>query len=294
MKKYNSLGELLIDYRKFNNQSQTDFAFKINVDVRTVQRWERDVTLIKSEKEEEIVLETLLPYQLVRNLNATVPIPTFYDFRIRKYSLNELSNELPNAHWFKEQLDIETNRLRPIDFDFDIKYITHYIDSQKDDESYVNTDLIKEAVRLAPELNFVITDDSGYYAGHSIILPIKKSAYEDLRSRKISKIDLRFEHLCLYKNEERPVFFNYDVTADCNANIFYLVCELLRFFRDLNQEYLFCSKTERYDSYKLSIDSGMQLVWEDKELQAELGLEAAPRFMEGTYVNFLKDINLSK
>jgi transcriptional regulator with XRE-family HTH domain len=290
MKKYNSLGELLIDYRAFNNLSQTDFAFKIGVDVRTVQRWERGVTLIKSEKEEEIVLQTLLPYQLVRNLNATVPIPTFYDFRIRKYSLNELSTELPDALWFKSQLDIKTNRLRLIDFDFDIRYIIHYIDSQKNDNSYVNTDLIREAVRLAPELNFVLTDDSGYYAGHSLILPIKKSVYEDLKRRKIRKEDLRFEHLCYYKDEKRPVFFNYDITADCNDNIFYLVCEFLRFFRDINQDYLFCTYTERYDSYKLSVDSGMELIWEDQELQTELGLEVAPRFMEGTYDAFLDGI----
>ena len=87
MKKYNSLGQLFIDYRAFNNMSQADFANLVEVDVRTVQRWEKDVTLIKSEKEEDIVMETLLPYQMIRNLNATISIPTYYDFKLRKYSL---------------------------------------------------------------------------------------------------------------------------------------------------------------------------------------------------------------
>ena len=42
MKKYKSLGELLIDYRKENELSQFDFAAQVNVDVRTVQRWEKE------------------------------------------------------------------------------------------------------------------------------------------------------------------------------------------------------------------------------------------------------------
>ena len=88
MKKYNSIGELLADFRKLNKISQAEFASRLNVDIRTVQRWENGTTLIKSEKEDEIVKETILPYQLVRNLNAVVPIPTFYDFSLRKYSLS--------------------------------------------------------------------------------------------------------------------------------------------------------------------------------------------------------------
>lgn len=288
MKKYNSLGELLIDFRDFNNLSQSEFAFNINVDVRTVQRWERDITLIKPEKEEEIILETLLPYQLVRNLNATVPIPTFYDFRIRKYSLNELSTDLPDAIWFKAQLNIKTNRLRTIDFDFDIKYIINFIDSQRGDTSYVDSDLIREAVRLLPELNMVITDDSGYYAGHSIVLPIKDETYKKLRNKELRKRDLRVEHLSNHEDIKEPNFFIYDITADCNDNIFYLLSGFLRYFKDLVKEnYLISSYTERYDSLKLSQDTGMNVVWEDKERQEELGLDVSPRFTEGNYKDFL-------
>ena len=70
MKKYNSIGELLVDYRKIKQSSQAEFAARLNVDIRTVQRWENGSTLIKPDKEEDIVMETLLPYQLLRNLNA--------------------------------------------------------------------------------------------------------------------------------------------------------------------------------------------------------------------------------
>ena len=83
MKRYYLFSELLIDYRKYYKLSQLDFANKLQVDLRTIQRWEKDLTLISADKEEDFVLETLIPYQLVRNLNAKVPIPTFYDFKHR-------------------------------------------------------------------------------------------------------------------------------------------------------------------------------------------------------------------
>lgn len=291
MKKYNSLGELLIEYREFNNISQSDFAIDLNVDVRTVQRWERDVTLVKPDKEEEIVLSTLLPYQLVRNLNASVPIPTFYDFRIRKYSLTQLTNDLPDAAWFKTQINIETNRLRRIDYDFDIKHIVHFIDSQHNDNHFVNKELIKEAVRLLPELNVVLIDDSGYYAGHSIILPLKKDTYLKLRNREMTKSEIRVSDLTSHMEEERPIFFNYDVTADCNDNIFYIVCDFLRYFRDFKKDYLFCSYTERSDSLKLSEQVGIEVVWEDEVRKKELGIDVAPRFTEGNYKKYLIDLD---
>ena len=292
MQIYTTLGALLKDYRKFNNLSQSDFAHNVNVDLRSVQRWEKGLTLLKSDKEEDVVLETLLPYQLIRNLNTTVPIPTFYDFKIRKYSLHERTNDLPKAGGFKEQIDISTNQLRKIDFDLDKKYIKRFIHSQKKDDTYLNEDLIKESIRLLPELNLILTSDSGYYLGHCIILPLKENAYKKLRNRELTNKDLRASDLVNYKLMERPVFYNYDTTADCNDTIFYIITAFLRFFRDVeNRDYLFCSYSERDDGFKFSQQiSGMKIVWEDKELQKKLGTEFPPRFIEGSYNDFLADL----
>ena len=287
MKKYNSLGKLLVDYRSFNDISQPKFAFNVNVDIRTVQRWERNISLIKPEKEEEVVLKTLLPYQLVRNLNATVPIPTYYDFRIRKYSLNEFSKKLPDTTCIKRYIDIETKRIRPIDYDYDIKHIVRFLDSHHNDSHFTDNELIKKAIRLLPELNFVITDDSGYYAGHCLIFPIKESTYLKLRNKTLKKKEIRKSDLVNSNEGERAIFFNYDITADCNDNIFYIIATLLRFFRDYKGEYLFCAYTERIDTLKLASEFGMKVVWEDIERQKELGLEVPPRFTEGSYKEYL-------
>lgn len=291
MKKYHSIGELFKDYRDYNYLSQADFANNIDVDLRTVQRWEKDLTLIKSGKVEDIILETLMPYQLVLNLNASIPIPTFYDLNTRKYSLTERTNELPNASWFKEKIEITANNLRLIDFDFDIKHIEHFIVSQKKDESYVNNDLIKEAIRILPELNFVLIGESGYYAGHCLVLPLKNDTYKRLRNRELTSKDLRASDLGNYNLLERPIFYIYSITADCNDSLFYVMTEFLRFFRDIeNRNYVLATYTERDDSSILQLQLGMVVIWEDKTLQKELGLEFPPRFIEGDFNQFLSSL----
>lgn len=222
MKKYYSLGELLIDYRELNNISQADFAANLNVDVRSVQRWEREDTIVKSEKEDDIVTETLLPYQLIRNLNAAVVIPTFYDFSIRKYSLTEMSNELPDAKWFNFEFKNVADNVRDIDFKFDFKYLKRYIEFLKIIPNNLEK-VIEESIKLLPELNKIITDDAGYYSGHTIIFPISKIAFERLKNKEITDEQLTVKDLVNYKTTDTPFFYLYDNTADCNTNIYYLI-----------------------------------------------------------------------
>ncbi|AUS05335.1 helix-turn-helix domain-containing protein [Pseudotamlana carrageenivorans] len=289
MKRYYSIGELFKDYREFNGLSQIDFAASIKVDLRTIQRWEKNLTLVKSEKEEDIVLATLMPYQLIHNLNAAVPIPTFYNFKTRKYSLSEQNSELPNLSWYKDQLDLTTQNIRTIDYDLDIKHINYYIDSLHKDDSYVNDELIREAVKLLPELNFVFTGRTGYYAGHCIVLPIKETTYLKLRNREITNKNLRATDLINPNYLERPIYYRYEITGDCNETIFYIMAEFFRYFKKLNKKYLLCGYTERDDNYHLNLEIGLKNVWEDKALQETLGLDYPPRFIEGDFDHFLFD-----
>lgn len=291
MKKYGFIGDVLIDFRKINQLSQADFAARLNVDVRTVQRWENGSTLIKPDKEEDIVTETMLPYQLVRNLNASVPIPTYYDFSLRKYSLSKLANSLPDARWFKKNLEIATKRIRTLDYDSDIEYIVRYMQFHKKITKSLR-EVIREAVRLLPEMNLIITDDSGYYSGHSLIFPLKPEAYEKLRSRQLNEQQLTVNDLTIHRKLERPIFFGFDITADNNDNNFYLTSQLFRFVRDKpNQKYLFCSIPIRYDNLELSDQIGLKIVWEGERGKNEHGLEVFPRFQEGNFRNFLSEDN---
>ena len=291
MKRYYAFSDLLIDYRKFYKLSQLDFANNIKVDLRTVQRWEKDLTLISSDKEEDFVLETLIPYQLVRNLNAKVPIPTFYDFNIRKYSLDEFTNNLPKAEWFKEHINLKSKQLRPIDFDYDKKYLGKFIKKANKDSHILNEDLLKRATVLLPELNNILTSESGFYSGHSIILPLKESAYQKLKNKTLQNKDLNESDLVNFRNLDKPIFYNYDISADCNYTYYYLATAFLRFFKEHdNTDYLFCTYSDRDDGYVLNKQAGLNIIWEDKALQKVLGTTYPPRFMEGTYRQFLADL----
>ncbi len=291
MKKYTSLGELLTDYRKINNISQTDFAANLNVDTRTVQRWEKNITLVKPEKEDALVQETLLPHQLIRNLNSFRVISTYYDFGIRKYSLNILSNELPDASWFKEQIEITTDRIRKINFEEDIEYIMRYMQFQKRSSNIINSRLVREAIKLLPELNLIIADDSGYYSGHSIILPLKFETYKKLKNREITEDQLSVGDLVSYTSQEKPVFHEYNVTADCNDDIYYIVASVFKFFRNVQSDnYIYSAFSTRYDSAKLNKQLGMKIIWEDEEVKEKKNIRRSLRFVEGNFKDFLSDL----
>jgi len=292
MKKYHSIGELFSDYRAYHDLSQNDFADTLGVDLRTVQRWEKDLTLIKSEKEEDIVLATLMPYQLIHNLNAAVPIPTSYDLRLRKYSTSDLANGLPHANWFRDQIEVTSDRLRTIDVDFDLKYLKRFIQTQQNDDHFINEDLVKESVRLLPELNLILTTNAGYYSSHCVIMPLKEEAYLRLKNKQMAKKDLRVNDLIDPKLAERQYYFNYDSTADSNDNAYFLLAAFLRYFRTLGDaDYLFVTISERQDGYLLNKQVGLEVIWEDLAKQQELGWDFPPRFIEGNYKNFLSNFS---
>ena len=289
MKKYLSLGELLIDYRNLNDLSQTDLAVQLNVDIRTVIRWEKDETLVKSEKEEELVEETFIPYQVIRNLNATVAIPTYYDFRIRKYSLAEISNELPETEWLKAQIEKPTERVRAIEFKSDIDSILRYSQFQHNLNKPLNRQLIIEAVKILPELNLIIVDDAGYYSGHCVVFSINSDTYKKLKDHEILEGEITLEDLTDFRKESKSIFYFYDVTADCNENTFYIAGAVLKFFKELqNEDYIVSSLTHRHDSYGLNTHLGLQLIWEDEEVRDILGVETQARFYEGDFKKFLE------
>ena len=288
MKKYYSFGELLVDYRIYSGLSQAEFASKIDVDIRTVQRWESDQTLVKSEKEEAIIDVTLFPYQLIRNLNASIPIPTYYDFRINKYALTELNEELPKAAWFKQQLENSTDRIRAFDYESDYDYIAKYMEFHKELPNNIK-EVIHESAKIIPDMNLIITDDSGYYSGHSLIFPINIKTYNNLKSKKILENEITADDLVNYRTQDLIILYGFDLTADSNDNMFYIVNHLLRFLRDLpNQNYLYCSTALRYDSYKLVANLGLKIVWEEEKEKNNLGLESSRRFQEGDFREFLK------
>ena len=287
MKKYTSIGALLIDFRKFNNMSQAELASKFDVDIRTIIRWEKNETLLKSDKEEEMVDITFIPYQVIRNLNAPVSIPTYYDFNVRRYSLSNISKELPDPHWILD-LHAETNRMRTIKYESDLDEIIRYTKSQPHVTKPISKELILKATELLPELNQIIFDTSGYYSGHNVFLPISKRLYNKIRNRTLTENDITVDDLIDYRKQKNPVFYAYNISADCNETLFYLAASIFSFLKEFKRDFIYASYTSRNDSYHINSLMGVYIVWEDKELQKEIKSLAPPRLYESNYVVFNK------
>jgi len=288
MKRYNTLGELLIDYRNLNNISQSDFAARMGVDIRTVQRWEKNITLLKSDKEAELVEESFLPHQLIRNLNATNPIPTYYDFRIRKYSLSELTNDLPDINWIKLKMDLTSEQLKTLNIDDNLPHILRYIDYQYEKHNIIKQQVLRQAILLFPNLNLHLTDSLGFYAGHCIILSINEETYLKLKNKEISNSQIKINDLVDYRTINKPIFYGYNITADSNTNAFYILGAILKFFRDASfDDYLFCTFTNRHDSAFLNERVGLKLVWEEKGKNSTIFKDNMNLLYEGNFDKFL-------
>ncbi|MEZ5198863.1 MAG: hypothetical protein R2764_21550 [Bacteroidales bacterium] len=58
-------------------------------------------TLVKHQKEKDIVENLLFPYQVVRNLNTERSLSIYYDLKTSRYSQTALSIVPVRANWFK-------------------------------------------------------------------------------------------------------------------------------------------------------------------------------------------------
>ncbi|MCK5782721.1 MAG: helix-turn-helix transcriptional regulator [Flavobacteriales bacterium] len=285
MKKYSTIGELLLDYRAINGLTKLDLAEKFDIDVRTINRWEKNQTLLKPEKEAEMVDITFIPYQLIRNLNAPVPIPTYYDFSLRKYSVSELSKDLPHVDWLGSIDILSTERIRTISSDAELDLILRSTMNQPEINKKISKDILLRAIELLPEINLIIYDVSGFYSGHSIYFPLRNETYQKIRSREITEFDITLDDLVDFRTVENPVFYLFDMSADCNDNLFFIFGSLNVFFKEtLSSNYVTASFTSRSDSFSINEQLGSIIVWEDKEMQKELNSKAVPRLYETKFI----------
>jgi transcriptional regulator with XRE-family HTH domain len=288
MKKFTSIGDLLKNYRNREDISQSDLASEFDVDIRSIIRWEKNETLLNNIKEEEMAAITFIPYQVIRNLNTTSPIPIFYDFDIRKYSLSSLSTELPDADWIRSRIDVDTSRLRNINTAEDIENILRFTNLQNNPLKNTNKKLIFDTAKKFPELNLIILDQSGHYSGHCVYFSISLNTYQQIKNKTLIETELDTHHLVDYRTQETPVFYCHSITADCNENFFFMIGEVLKFYRDTPlKDYIYALLTSRYDSHHMSEQLGIKTVWEDEGLKKEHHLLSAPRLVEGNFKAFL-------
>ncbi|WP_163323399.1 helix-turn-helix domain-containing protein [Draconibacterium mangrovi] len=263
MKKYFSLSELLVDYRKHRKLTQIDFAAMLDVDVRTVIRWEKNESLIKADKERILIENMGIPHQVVRNLNTEQPIPVYFDFKRWLYSLTLLSSVVKSAKEFKTDEELHTTRIETLADDKDFDFIT-YIQRNQKNCNPLSRDVIKTAARLLPDLNFVIRDQSGYHGGHVSILPLKYEVYKQIRDQKMLENQITTNDLSRHYDEENPVFYFYSIYSNSLDNTYYLINKMLFYFkkREELKNYILAGVTFQNLKVGHFQQMGFQVIWE--------------------------------
>ena len=287
MKKYHTLGEFLLDFRKHRGLTQIDFSAMIEVDVRTVIRWEKNESLIKAEKEKLLIENMGIPHQLIRNLNTEQPIPVYFDFKRWLYSLSLLSSMVKSSKEFIAEEEYHTTRIETIADDKDFEFIT-YIQKNQKNCNPIPLNVIKKAARLLPELNLVIREQSGFHGGHVSIFPLKFEVFKKIRDQEMSENELSVNDLAQFKDENPEVFYFYSIYSNSLDNTYYLVNRLLSYFKKLvTQDYIFAGITFQELKVQRFREMGMQVEWE-KTLEAHPDRKAT--FINGNFHKFLSGV----
>jgi len=283
MKKYSTLAELLLDYRSFHRLSQFELAAKLDVDARTVIRWEKNESLIKQEKEIDFVKNLGIPHQVIRNLNTENPIPIYFDFFRRVYSFSRLSQKVLSNSVFILDPEIDTDRIHLISSERDVEFIS-YIQKLNRNYSPIRRELLLKAARILPELNLVLYSQSGFCAGHISILPLKYSTYLKIRNHEMQEKQLDFNDLTFDLNNSPQVFYYYSLYADSVDNSYYLINRVMSHFKKAGyKDYIFAGISRMKEKIILFKEMGLKVVW---RMKTDIG-EDKLTLLEGSFEDYL-------
>jgi len=284
MKKYNSLSEFIIDYREFQNMTQLDLAVKLNVDTRTISRWEKSDSRIHPDKEDDFSEALFIPYQVIHNLNSEHPISIFYDMESRTYSFSLIGTQIANAEMFRSELPVEEERIHQLTEDEDVQFING-IRALRTGSSPIDTKLIKKAAGLLPELNLVIFDQSSFYAGHVSFLPLKPSAYDKIKDKSIIESELTADDLETDSTNSPKIFYFYSLYGDSISHAYYLMNRVLQHFKVHGfDDYLVAGTAYHEIGVNVHREMGLKVVWEEKQKNEGHPFRV---LMEGNYDMYL-------
>lgn len=262
MKKYETIGELLIDYRKHQKLTQVDLAAIFDVDVRTIIRWERNESLIDTKKEKFMIENLGIPHQVVRNLNTGHQVPVYFDFKRWRYALTLLSSMVKSSNEFKTNAEFKTNRIETLSADKDFDFI-NFIQKNQKNCNPLGMEIIKTASRILPELNLVIHEQSGYHAGHVSVLPLKYESYKKIRDKEMMENQLTKHDLSRDMNKELNVYYFYSIFSNSLDNTYYLINKMLFYFkRPEITNYIFAGITYQELEVDRFREAGFQVIWE--------------------------------
>ncbi len=210
---YKSLGSIIEDYRRWRKLSQERLAESIGVSVRELQNWEADRRRARIENLHDLSEVTGIPMQICVALNADQPV--WYSLRERQFAyssaeMTQLGMNSSSAYrWQYNNEAIEKDLVKNVQITAD-KHVNLILSCHHDvygAERPLVRDVIKKASMILPDMNRILFDCWGHYVGHTVCLPIKKDAYQQVRKRKVFEHYLTTEKMSDIISQHEGVFF---------------------------------------------------------------------------------------
>lgn len=239
MKKYGNIAELLTEYREHKGLTQVDLAALLDVDSRSIMRWEKGLTQVSRNSEADFARKLSIPFQVIRNLNSDPPITIYYDLDSRLYAHTALGTVISSASFFKDEYPEEEGSVKPINTVREVQFaINHH--NEGTDPKPEAIDLLMRAAKLLPDLNLISLDQSMYFSGYVVTLPLKNGPFEALLNNDISLEQLTTEQL-QPQPVENPCFLVVAIYADSIPAAYYLMRPFFDYFR-----------THKFPKYKVA------------------------------------------
>jgi len=293
---YSSLGALLKGLRRFHGMTQAEAAEKMEVPSRTWRRWEGGA-LVNQDHRRMLAESHLIPLEVVERLSSGMTV--LFNLRTRRFAYNTFETDFINKKIVREELhdDASLSRISAISEDRDIPLIHDYDALIYPTENALKASIITSAQNAVPELNFVINDNLGLYAGHVVCLPLSDDVHEGLRSGDLEEGDLSTWDVAPKRPwKDPPCLHFYSIYAACSGFAYTLLKGLQNGIRTLVVEGQI-SKNSVVSGYAVTDDGielcqkiGLSLVFESPEEQEKLGTEKVPSFYQGTVGDVLLPI----
>jgi transcriptional regulator with XRE-family HTH domain len=286
MKYYCGLTEFLKDYRDKHGLSQAELAAKLDVDIKTVSRWESGKSFIRPEKVAEVAEKLFVPYQFLHNINSCNAVKMFYDIDMRIYSFSAAGTKVPDISLFKIDMPDDDVIIRKIEGEEDLQFVIKS-DNYRIPDRKLKKDLIKGAANILPEINLIIIDSTNTYAGYTVFLPLRKEVYDWLKNKEISQDDLSEHDFVVNTGHGDFVYYFYTLYADSFKSTYYLMKRVLNYFSKLkSKDYLITGITFTEVLTDILKDMEFHDVWKEK-LDGVHENESRKILMEGDFKKYM-------
>ena len=172
MRRYETLGQLLEDFRQLNNMTKSQMAKWIDVDLKSYTRWQKNRSPIHTANIDVLAEKAKIPFEVLFRLNHEYP--TLYDVVTHRYTNCPFDTDFVNRDILQERLFYteEEGNLTPIRNPKDIHEVTECPFPLYFRKGGASQAVMLCSFKALPELNLILRDPVGYYSGHLICFPL--------------------------------------------------------------------------------------------------------------------------